>query len=188
MQSEELYYDHYRETFERQREFLNERNSLTLYLIVLVTVIFLMLNNRSMMIDVSSAIQIQNIGQSVIDFNIISSILYFSFMWLTLRYYQINLTIENNYEYLGCCEKRLSQAGTYTINREGSNYEKDYPLLKWLAHRIYVYLFPVLVVVVSIVGICHECGNAKAYRTLNTILLTLVIIITILYLIDRIRE
>lgn len=186
MQSEELYYDHYKESFDRQKEYLKERNTLTLYLIVLVAIIFLMCDNRAMLDDVSVALQERNMGKVIIDFNIISTVLYFVFMWLALRYYQVNLTIENGYGYIGRCEQELSKSANFIINREGGNYEKDYPWLKWLAHRIYVYLFPVLVIAVSLAGICHECKNTWSYRLLNIIFLTLVILITIAYLRDRV--
>ena len=168
--------------------YLTERNRLMLYLIVLVALIFLMGQNRGMLVDVSTALQEQNIGKVVVNFNIISTILYFAFMWLALRYYQINLTIERGYRYLDRCEKKLSESSNYRIDREGSNYLKNYPFLKWIAHRIYAYLFPLLVIVVSIVGICRECGNVQSYKTLNIIFLLLVVIMTVLYLADRINE
>ena len=188
MQSEELYYDHYKETFERQIDYLKERNRLTVYLVILVAVIYLMGQNRAMLIDVSAALQEHNLGKSVINFNIISTVLYFVFMWFTLRYYQVNLTIETGYAYLGHCEKELSKSKGFTIDREGANYLKDYPYLKWLAHRIYVYLFPILVIAVSISGICYECGNAQPYGALNAIFLAMVVFMTLLYLIDRIKK
>lgn len=188
MQSEELYYDHYKETFERQIDYLKERNRLTVYLVILVAVIYLMGQNRAMLIDVSAALQEHNLGKSVINFNIISTVLYFVFMWFTLRYYQVNLTIETGYAYLGHCEKELSKSEGFTIDREGANYLKDYPYLKWLAHRIYVYLFPILVIAVSISGICYECGNAQPYGALNAIFLAMVVFMTFLYLVDRLKK
>lgn len=188
MQSEELYYDHYKDTFERQLGYLVERNRLTLYLIILVAVIFLMGQNRSMLVDISITLQEKNIGKAVVDFNIISTILYFTFMWLALRYYRVNLTIETGYDYLDNCEKELSKSDSFKIDREGKNYLKDYPCLKWLAHRIYVYLFPILVIAVSISGICHECGYTHSYGTLNVIFLALVIVMTFMYLVDRLRN
>ena len=94
MQSEELYYDHYKDSFEPQKNYFETRDKLTLYLIVLVALILLLSNNRSMLVDVSDAWQKMNIGKPVVDFNIISTSLYFVFMWFSLRYYQVNLTIE----------------------------------------------------------------------------------------------
>ena len=188
MQSEELYYDHYKDTFERQLGYLAERNKLTLYLIFLVAIIFLMGQNRPMMVDVSTSLQVQNIGKALIDFNIISAILYFVFMWLALRYYQVTLTIERSYDYIHHCEEELSKSDSFKIDREGGNYLKDYPCLKSLAHMVYVYLFPGLVIVVSLIGVCRECGNISSYALLNVFFLVLVILITILYLVDRINN
>ena len=104
MQSEELYYDHYKDSFEQQKNYLETRDKLTLYLIVLVALILLLSNNRSMLVDVSDAWQKMNIGKPVVDFNIISTSLYVVFMWFSLRYYQLNLTIERGYSYLERCE------------------------------------------------------------------------------------
>lgn len=186
MQSEEQYYDHYKDTFEQQKNYLKTRDSLTLCLIVLVALIFLLANNRLMLISISDAWQEKNIGSSVVDFNIISTALYFVFMWMSLRYYQVNLTIEKGYAYLDRCEQKLSSNGNFLIDREGGNYGKNYPWLKWLAHVIYVFVFPILVVIVSAANICNECCNHYSYRTINIIFLVLVVVMSLLYLIDRI--
>ena len=134
----------------------------------------------------SEAWQKKSIGNSVVDFNIISTSLYFVFMWFALRYYQVNLTIEKGYSYLERCEQKLSTNGTFNIDREGRDYGKNYPSLKWLAHRIYVFVFPFLVIFTSAVSICHECCNDHSYRTLNIVFLLLVVLLSILYLEDRI--
>lgn len=186
MQSEELYYDHYKDSFEQQKKYLETRDKLTLYLIVLVALILLLSNNRSMLVDVSDAWQKMNIGKPVVDFNIISTSLYFVFMWFSLRYYQVNLTIERGYSYLERCEQKLSTNGIFSIDREGGNYGKNYPWLKWLAHRIYVFVFPLLVIFTAVASICHECCNEHSYRSFNIVFLLLVVLLSILYLVDRI--
>ena len=164
MQQEELYYDHYKDSFEQQKGYLSERNRLTLYLVFLVAVVFLMSSNRSVLIETSSALQEQNIGKVVIDFNIVATALYFVLMWLTMRYYQINLTIEKTYSYLEKCEKSLNKDGYFSIDREGGDYEKNYPWLKWLAHRIYVFVFPLLIITASIISIIHHLLEVKTLK------------------------
>lgn len=186
MQQEELYYDHYKDSFEQQKGYIKERDRLTLYLIVLVAVIFLLDANRSLLMDVSTTFQEQKIGKAVVDFKIIASILYFAFMWLSMRYYQINLTIEKAYSYIKLCEDRLSAKGEYRINREGGDYLKNYPWLKWVAHRIYVFLFPLLIIVASIVSIVQECCCDDTNRLINILFLSIVVVLSLLYLRDRI--
>ena len=185
MQSEELYYDHYKDSFEQQKNHLSTRDRLMLYLIVVVSLIFLLSNNRTMLIGLSEAWQEIKLGRSVVDFNIISTALYFVFMWFILRYYQVNLTIEKGYSYLDRCEQKLSANGSFKIDREGGNYGKNYPWLKWLAHCIYVFVFPLLVISASVASICYEYCNDYLYRTLNIIFLLLVVLMSLLYLIDR---
>ncbi len=186
MIAESDYYDHYKDSFENQKGYLKERNRLTLYLIIVLSVIFLMSNNRTLLIDVSSLIQEQNIGRAIIDFNIITDILYFVFLWFTMRYYQINLTVEKTYNYIKKCEEKLSSASRgLIIDREGGDYEKNYPLFKWLVHRIYVYVFPILIIIAATISIMKECGTENTSWFLNIIFLSLVIVLSILYLINR---
>ena len=185
MITESDYYDHYKDTFEQQKGYLKERNRLTLYLVLIVSVIFLLSSNRVLIMDVSSVIQKQKIGKIIVDFNIITSALYFAFLWISMRYYQITLTIEKTYTYIAKCEKVMSATGEFKIDREGGDYEKNYPWLKWLAHRIYVIIFPLLIVIASIVTIVQECGLDKTNRLLNIIFLTLVILLSLLYMVNR---
>lgn len=179
------YYDHYKDTIEQQKRYLKERNTLTLYLILVVSVIFLLSSNRSLLMDASSVIQEQKIGKTIIDFNIITSVLYFVFLWLSMRYYQINLTIEKTYTYITKCEEVMSATGDLKIDREGGDYEKNYPWLKWVAHRIYVFVFPLLMIISSVVSIVQECGLNDTNKLLNIVFLSIVIILSLLYVINR---
>lgn len=186
MTSEELFYDHYKDSFEQQKGYLKERNRLTLYLVLLVALIFLLTGNRSLLMEASATLQEQKLGRSFVDFSVIASALYFVFLWISMRYYQINLTIERTYDYISDCEAKLSKGGDYKIKREGSDYEKKYPWLKWVVHRIYVYVFPILIVVASVLSIVQECGNQGANRFLDIVFLSFVVILSILYLLNRI--
>lgn len=180
------YYDHYKDTFEQQKGYLKERDRLTLYLILVVSIIFLMSGNRTLLINASSLIQEQKIGKVIFDFNIITIVLYFVFLWLTMRYYQINLTVEKTYNYIKKCEVKLSSgSGGLKIDREGGDYEKNYPWLKWFVHRIYVYVFPILIIAAATISIVKEGGVDDPNRFLNIIFLSLVIVLSILYLINR---
>ena len=186
MQQEELYYDHYKDSFEQQKSYLKERNRLTVYIILLIAMLFMMNGNRIVLIEISSSLQKQNIGKEVIDFNIVTTALYFVFMWLTMRYYQICLTIEKVYEYIKRCEMNISTGGSFKIDRESGDYVKNYPWLKWVTHRIYVYLFPVLIIVASVVSIIFVWSNQNANRFLDTTFLSVVVILSVLYLLNRI--
>ena len=186
MQSESFFYDHYKDSFEQQKNYLNERNRLTVYLAFLVAIMLLMSSNSYILIEISSALQEHKIGKVVIDFNIVTTALYFVLMWLTMRYYQINLTIEKTYTYLDRCEKDLSRDGTFKIDREGGDYEKNYPWLKMVVHRIYVYVFPLLIITVSVISIIHELCYTGANKCFNIFFLSMTIILSVLYLINRI--
>ena len=186
MQQEELYYDHYKDSFDQQKRFLKERNRLTVYIILLIALLFMMSSNRIVLIEVSSSLQKQNIGKDLLDFNIVATALYFVFMWLTMRYYQINLTIEKTYEYIKRCETNISTKGTFKIDRESGDYEKNYPWLKWVTYRVYVYVFPVLIVVAAVVSIINGLGNQNANRCLDIVFLSIVVVLSILYLMNRI--
>lgn len=184
MGSEELYYDHYKDTFELQRSYLSKRDKLTLFLILFTFLVSLSFGNVDAAKQLSDIVQIKQLGDISISYNVINTLVIFSFLWLSMAYYQVNLNIEKMYKYLHCIESELS-SGKYKIEREGKNYMECYPWLSSWAHYIYVLLFPVLIILVSLVKFCEELDSHNSLMWINLILLLLVFILSILYLSNR---
>jgi hypothetical protein len=84
-----------------------------------------------------------------------------SFVWvitlyLFIRYIQTNIYIERQYKYIEQLENKIAEQFNTDFNRESKNYEDKYPLVLKLIHIIYVWIFPVMSIVIIISKIYFE--------------------------------
>ena len=94
MKSEELYYDHYKETFEEQKSYLSRRNKFTLYLFILLLVFGFQLENPQTIEMLVNKVIESKIPDTKVGFGSINLLLEFVFLWVAVSYYQINFTVE----------------------------------------------------------------------------------------------
>jgi len=186
----EILYDHYKDTFENIKTYLQKRNIYTLSTIVLVIFLSIELASPTISTDVSSELIKKNIGDIKIDYGMISSVILFALMWSVLLYYQINFLIEKMYVYLHKIEGDLSkQLIPYEIGREGKNYLNNYPILSSVAHRIYTWLFPISILIVAITKWITEKAKVVDWRNghflFDTLILFIIVLISLLYLSNR---
>jgi hypothetical protein len=144
----EIYYDHYKDTFEKV---LIEKGSRLKYFFVMLFLILLILLSIQLpqLIDNSaSEIVRKTIGATaIIDFVWIKSLLIFSFIWASFLYYQSTLNIERLYDYLQQMERKLTQRlGSLSISREGFNYLNGYPFILSVIHIVYNTIIPVAII------------------------------------------
>ena len=100
MKSEENYYDHYKDSFEQQKNYIHKRDRYTIALLAMVSVLCLKVVdfedvNRNINIIIS-----QYIGNINIDIKYIGVALSYIYLWLIIQYYQVCLTIEKMYNYI----------------------------------------------------------------------------------------
>ena len=186
MEQVSQYYDHYKDTFEQQKANLEQRNRLTLFLllfaIILIGLIFdpLTLNKK---LNTIIGAQIENLA---FDFQIINTGVLLVTFWYLLQYYMIVLQIEKMYNYLAECEARLENAcPKFPINREGAYYLKLYPWLKNIADYIFVLGFPLGFIAISIAKIINGWTWKTELRFVDFIFLGLIILFSLLYLSHR---
>lgn len=190
MESEENYYDHYKDSFEQQKNYILKRDRYTIALLAMVSVLCLRVVDIE---EVNENIQkiITQYAENVnLNIKYIGVAISYIFLWLITQYYQVCLTIEKTYNYIHSIEEKLSANGKYKIEREGVNYLKSYPWLKSLTHRIYVFVFPVLFISIAFVCAKIECAylvesGANFPSIISLIAYSISILMSILYLSNR---
>lgn len=144
---------HYNDTFSTHRVVHQERNQFFFYLLIWFVLFLLNTRNSSL---------IQELGKWVLkgqDITVIDSIVpYFpAVLWVVLvgvavRYFQLCIQVERQYDYLHDMEKELTAyypPGSKAYTREGIAYLKDYPLFSnwmWCAYTI---VFPMVLMIAS---------------------------------------
>jgi hypothetical protein len=185
MESIDLYYDHYKDTFEHLKGYLKKRDNYTITLFILVIVLSFQISEPQESVKLADAF-IQNEFKDVtIDFKYINTVLLFALLWLTILYYQINLLIEKMYKYVHEIEQNLSSDGIYPISREGKSYLKHYPWLSYIVHRIYTILFPLLIITIAGFKFYHEYKQSYDLLYIDAVAAFLIILSSILYLSNR---
>lgn len=182
--TESDYYQHYVETFQLQRSYLAKRNRLTIAIMVMVFLVTLTFGDTESAEKLMTELQKEHIGAVAFSYGIVNAIINCVFLWVVMNYFQINLTIERMYTYIHRLEDFLSNTD-FKIDRESDNYLDRYPLMSYVTHRIYVLLFPILIIIVSFVKLLSEVNGNNTLSWLNCIILALTMVITVFYISNR---
>lgn len=190
MNSEDSFYDHYKDTFDILKAYLAKRDHYTIALLAMVVVSCLKITNPHLLNLYLSKIIDTQISGLTIAWSYLSVFVSYFFLWIVMQYYQNCLTIEKTYDYLHKIEEELSSQGSYKVRREGYNYLNCYPWFKWVTHRIYVLFIPLLVSFLAIVNIVGEVRtNILCLHSISGILTLfangLIVILSLLYLSNR---
>lgn len=186
--SVEIYYDHYKDTFENIKTYIQRRNYYTITILCLLVFLSFQITNPEKTVEISNEIVKKNVGDVLINFKYISHILLFALLWVVIMYFQILFVIEKHYSYIHEIEAKLTdKLKPFEILREGKNYLDHYPWLSSVVDRIYTVLFPLSLVLISVAKWLFEKNNLNGlYRNWNfwidTILLFGIVIISLLYL------
>ena len=187
----EILYDHYKDTFENQKVFLQKRNYYTLICLGLIATLSFQMSNPDQSNVISSEIIKKNIGDITIDFSYINSVLNFALLWVVIMYYQINLLIEKIYKYIQEIEGKLTnEMAPFEISREGKTYLDHYPWLSEVVHKIYSICFPVTLICVAIIKWATEKNQftepfKNGHFWFDTIALFGIVLTSVLYLTNR---
>jgi hypothetical protein len=96
----EILYDHYKDTFENQKSYLQKRNYYTWICLGLIATLSFQMANPDESSVISTELIKKNIGDIKIDFSYINNVLTFTLLWVVIMYYQINFLIEKMYKYI----------------------------------------------------------------------------------------
>lgn len=144
----EIYYDHYKDTFENII-FEKKRREKYFFAMLFVTLFIFLSIYIPELVDsiINDIIKDQASISTKISFNWIKSLFIFSFIWISFSYYQIVLNIERLYNYIHKMEENLSKRmGHLSINRESSNYLDKYPIVLSIIHIVYNFVIPLAII------------------------------------------
>jgi len=136
-------------------------------------------------VEISNELIKRNVGNIVIDYAYINSVLLFAFMWITTMYYQINFAIEKHWIYIHKIETTLTKdLVPFEICREGKNYLEPYPWLLTIVDKVYKVIFPLSLITIALMKLISETSiNKSGYvRAADIFILSIVIFISVLYL------
>lgn len=102
-----------------------------------------------------------------------------------MRYYQINVYIERQYNYIHSLEEDISREAGIKFDREGGDYLSNYPKMNSFMDILYKWIFPIIYCLIICYKIINEYIVSKFsfLLILNTVLFISCFVLTILYLI-----
>ncbi len=182
----QLYYDHYKDTFEQIRRYIDKRNRYTAYLILLLAVISLVILDANRCADIATSLLKAHLGVIGISFSVLNALSLFVLLYVLFGYYQVCLLIERSYIYLHNVENILSQMTLCNIDRESKSYLDKYPLVSNIASWFYTYVLPAVVIFVCAFKAYTEWPKAfVSMETLDFLLLLFSALVSCIYICDR---
>jgi len=169
----ELLLDHYKNTFQHILYHWRLRNRFFVYVLILIAVIALDTYEPGALSDLVNAYiakTLQSSGQGVpsLDFAVIRSTTWFLLLSLVIQYYQRSISVDRQYRYIANLEEQICQTmGGNFVTREGKAYfsqtgafepgeEGGRPLFLQAVGQLYVYFFPLVLVVLVILKVFKE--------------------------------
>ena len=183
----QLLAEHYKNTFDFLQSKLKQRDRVFLFVLVILILMLFQINapqeSEDMIFQlISSKLDIS----TQMDMSFIQSIIWFGLLADTLKYFQLVVFIERQYDYLHQLEKQLSEEYEgKAFTREGKSYLKDYPeILSWASY-LYTVLFPLILMFICGFKIGRELktfGFQQATYWFNTVICLIITISVALYL------
>ena len=158
-------YDHYKETFGYLREYIKTRDRYFFYAILALSFQIFTLSSPEDSLKTASSFAKKTLGfELFVGQQFLAGILWFVLLVVVLKYFQITISIERQYQYLHRVEKELRQMmGNDLIGREGESYLTKYPLFSNWAHVLYRWVFPLLLIGIAVSKIVHEWLNGVGW-------------------------
>ena len=190
MTSQDILYDHYKNTVNEIKQQEIKRNKLFILIILHIFILLLI----SLKPDgICNAISDFLIGQWQMGFyfsiNIIQIAIMISLLYCVVRYFQINVQIEKTYPYIHKLEKELSKQVNVIIEKEGKNYLSNYPKTQDIVYFSYKYLFPILFIIALIYRfIINDTWKTPIVKILELVISGVLIVLNIVYTIDTYKQ
>lgn len=184
MDSTEILYDHYKETFSLSKTAQERRNKSFVRLCILEATSFFVAIDPDKMIRTLGRYKTLS-GLVALGYEIVQTLLWMMIAYVLIRYVQDMIYVERQYGYLEQLEKRLSGIiAEDMFCREGENYQKEYPKVLNLIDLFYKMLMPVLFSVINVFHIVMEwqhSGQNILSVVCDTVLFAAIFIITWFY-------
>ena len=184
----ELLHDHYKDSFSYIREGEKRRDSLFLFVIALLGILFLEVQYPNNFQTLFSEIEAQGAKFTLksIPMAVIMSVTWTIVLTLAMRYCQTSINIERQYDYLHEIERKLMTiVGDKDIFiREGRSYLNNYPLFSTWALIYYTAVFPAIFITSITILIYIEWSIFQSsfyYQLYDTIIAVAIAITFFLY-------
>ena len=153
----DLLYKLYSDTFTLHQENIRNRNKCFLELCIFISILFFYSYDSELTIAFVNAFINKYTNANIsFQFYIIQSLIWVITLYLTMRYYQLNIAIERRYPQLDSLEKQLSENGNLDFGREGKDYAAEYPLFLNLIDFFYKWVFIAVYLTVIFIKIFSE--------------------------------
>lgn len=183
MEETELLYDHYKDTFSHLKAYRDQRDMLTVLSTIGIAVVYLSFFLPSDFDSVSKTILENKLTVKLSDCNVLESLILFVVLVLIMKYFQVNIFIQRQYDYIHKIEKKLSsKLVNVKIEREGKEYLKNYPLILSTADFIYKIGFPILLISSMIFKWIQCLKGVIEFKLFSLFMFNSVIIFTIISL------
>jgi hypothetical protein len=186
----EILYDHYKDTYENIKS--KEKLRSTYFIIngaIVFLLLLLMIHPYESVSAISNIIEKQTGADISSLFPTVVSALWVIFLYITLRYYQICIAIERQYDYLHKLEESLSNALGEIFSREGKSYNNNYPVLSGFTYILYTVIFPALYIFLIAIKLVSEAANIlNSNFVFDMIIGFLIILLIVFYFISRIKR
>ena len=186
MESENNYYDHYKDTWSLQQTYLSERNKLTVTLLILLVLLAVFMYEPAMIVEKLNIYFDSRVKGLAFGMKYLNTGLIFLLLWVMTRYYQAVMKIDRTYDYLNVCETTLSDAkGVYKVNREGEYYKKTRSWMTNVLKYCYGLLLPLAIIAIAIIKIVSESSWTTRFKIVDIVGLGLIILVSLLFLSNR---
>jgi hypothetical protein len=136
--------DHYKDTFAYIQEYRKQRDRQFFLILATITLmLFQVFSPKDAGDTIAEFVSKQLNLSRPIDFSFVSSVIWFILLGLVVRYFQIVVHIERQYDYIHKLEDQLSivfRNGAFT--REGKAYLNNYPMFSRWTAALYTAVFP----------------------------------------------
>jgi len=183
-----ILHDHYKESFLYIRDREKQRDRLFVLIIALIGILFLEIQYAEIFPNIFKNINLKffNLDLSTMPIFVFLSITWTYLFILVLKYCQIAIGIERQYEYLHMLEKKISNIfdDKEIYRREGRAYLKNYPIFSKFTCIFYVWIFPIIVTLSTALLLYFEWNmkNTVCYHLIYDFLFVLGVVLSfILY-------
>ncbi|MBL8637530.1 MAG: hypothetical protein JNN09_03430 [Alphaproteobacteria bacterium] len=175
---------HYKDTYDLHHDARKCRDSLFFGLLCILCLFVMQFFSEAT--ELLDAYVTKQIGISLKDFDgFLSLLLWFMLMGWGIKYFQINVTIERQYDYLHALEKEIKTyypPASLAYTREGVSYLRKYPLFSNWLHFLYTSVFPIFLIATCTIELFYEYWVEHRFWKVGVICYVMITVSTILYM------
>lgn len=136
---------HYKDSYDVHSVSIRTRDRVFFYLLVTVALFIVQSHDHTIVEQIINALVKKNLGDQVSVINQLPVLLWFFLAAMSLRYFQVNLQIQNQYSYLHKLEEEINKFYPLSVafTREGRSYRSGFGFFSFWMWLLYNWLFPV---------------------------------------------